>query len=1118
MKTAIMIIVICFASLFSLNGNAQNTVIHLHSTHLTLKEIFHTIEQQTDYLVVFSNNEINVKQTVNVSKLSQTVSSCLDEAFKQTEIHYEFIKSYIILSNKEVHTTKKNLFRISGSVFNENGKPLIGVSIRVRGNNLGTITDEDGFFNLRVKNKDVIDISYVGYISHEIQINNNNTFHIILKEDIRPLSEVVVTALEIKKQKRSIGYSTTEVNGNEFTESRDRNFGNTLSGKIAGVNVIGNATGLGGSSRVIIRGNASLTGNNQPLYVIDGVQFDNSNLGQADTYGGLDMGDGLSDINPDDIDNIQVLKGAVASALYGYRGGNGAIIITTKSGKKNQEGVGIEFNNNLTFSSIYDCRDFQKTYGQGTRNTRPTDQSSAYQTYNLSWGEMMDGTSFVNRNGNIVPYRYVDNWKNFYRTGIDESASVAVSGKTGYATYRIGLSDLSTQSILPNANSDQQGINLNTIFDITKQLHVSLQENFTYEHINGRSNLSDSNGNTNAALLYLANAYDVRWIEGNKGANEDGTELQPGNSVYFNNPYWLQYRKTNTSDKKRLTGALTFRYDFANWLYAQAQVTHDGYILDFKQVQPNGAAADPDGFIDEYEKNFTEINLNYLIGVNKKLKDFTFSGNLGGNRLYNICKQYGTNGDIHSFVIDGLYSSSNIYLGKRTFAKGYTEYRVNSVYGMAELSYKDWLFLNFTGRKDWFSTLNPSNNNYFYPSVSLSWMVSDCLKLPNWITSLKLRTSMASASNGTSPYQTQLTYTLSDFNIQGQSMGYIKNTSVPNTYLKPVRISEQEIGLNTSFLNNRIGFDLAFYNKKTTDDIAKVTTSEASGFTSAYKNIGKIRNQGLELMLFGVPITARKTKWNLSFNISYNKSKVLYLGKDVSSLTIEGASSRNGNATIRNIVGQSYGQIVGYTYKTDSNKNRVYSPNGLPIRSNDVSVLGNGVYKWTGGLHNDFTYKNFRIAFLLDFKWGAKIFSGTNYNLYNSGLQKATLNGRKDGVNITGVDEEGNSFSKKGINAQTYWQWISTNDITEEFVYNASFIKLREFSIGYSFPKSLLDSHAPFIKNLNISLVGRNLWTIIKYTPNIDPESAYNSSNGQGLELNGYPATRSIGFNLNIKF
>ena len=1101
---------------------SQSTQLNLDMKDAKVEDVLHAIEKQSEFRFAYSKEYVDLNRTVNADFQNETIQEVLDAIFAGTNIRYHIEDRHILLydyreSSTEGTAQQKEL-TVSGYVKNEKGEPLPGATISIKGTSIGVVTNIDGKYSIaNVPDNAILVFSFIGMESQDIPVNGKETLNVTMSESSIGVGEVVVTALGIKRQARSLGYSTAQVKGDNLVESRTTNLGNALEGRVAGVSVTGNATGLGGSSRVIIRGNASLTGNNQPLYVIDGVPFDNTNQGSAGKWGGMDMGDGLSNINPDDIASIQVLKGAAAAALYGYRGGNGAILITTKSGKKHA-GVGVEFNNNFTFSTIYDYRDFQKTYGQGTQGIRPSDQTSAYQTYNMSWGDKLDGSNFVNRLGETVPYKYVDNWQHFYNTGINENSSLAISGKTDKVAYRFGISDTYSKGNLPNSELQQQGINMNTIYNITKKLTLTVNANYVFEQVNGRTNLSDGNGNTNATLLYLANGYDVKWLKANKGADTDGTEFQPGNNVYFNNPYWLQYRKSNKSNKNRTTGAITLRYQIVDWLYAQGQISRDGYITDFKMVQPDGAAADPNGYIQEFEKNYSEINMNYMLGFNKKLGKFSIDATFGGNQQHDLTKQYGTNGGIRPFIISGLYSTSNVNSSTRTFSKEYSEYEVNSIYGTANFGYKDWLFVNFTGRNDWFSTLDPDNNSYFYPSVNVSWMLSDCFQLPEWITTAKLRASVASASNGTTPYQTMLAYTLNDFNVQDQSMGYISNSSVPNAYLKPVKISEKEIGANAAFLNNRIGFDFDVYEKKTSDDIVQVSTSETSGFSSAYRNIGKIRNRGMELMVFGVPVATENFKWNTSFNISYNKSKVLYLGDGVNSLTIDGANSRSGNASIQNIVNEPYGQIVGYKYKTDDNGNRVYTSDGLPERSDDVERLGNGVYKWTGGFHNDFSYKNFSLSFLVDFKLGAKLFSGTNYSLYQYGLQKTTLQGRENGISVTGVDENGNAFSKSGIDAQTYWQWIATNNITEEFVYDASFVKLRELSFGYSFPRSLLANKLPFVQDLKLSLVGRNLWTIVKHTPNIDPESAYNNTNGQGLELNGYPATRNIGFNLNIKF
>ncbi len=991
------------------------------------------------------------------------------------------------------------------------GNPISGVTVSVKGTTLVTQTDANGRYTLAAKPGQILLVRFIGYENQEITVGESKSLDVQLAASSTAIDEVVVTALGIMREKKSLGYSTTSVKGDQFTTARDPNLGNALSGKVAGVSVAGNATGLGGSSRVVIRGNASMTGNNMPLYVVDGIPLDNQNQGSAGQYGGMDMGDGLNSINADDIENIQVLKGAAASALYGYRGGNGVIMITTKSGKGAQ-GLGIDFNNNMTVNSIYDYRDFQDTYGQGVQGSKPTTAAAANDTYNQSWGAKMDGSQAVNKFGNSYAYSPVDNWKNFYRTGLSNQTSLAVSGSDEKSSFRLGLNNSYEGSILPNAKSNQRGANLNTTYKITPKLQLGINANYMFEFVDNRANLSDGNGNTNASLLYLANGYDVRWLE--PAVDEFGKELQPGNNVYFNNPYFLQYRKFNKSTKKRLTGGFNLRYDITDWLYVQGAATRDGFNLAFKQVQPKGASADPNGYINEYNKEFEETNFNYLIGFKKKVSDFSISATVGGNSQKTRNQTWGTDGGIRPFIVDGVYNTGNVAAGTRTFKKLYDEYQVRSIYGTADFGYKDFLFLNLSARNDWYSTLNPESNGYLYPSVSLSYVFSDHLKLPEWINMGKLRLSRASASNGTKAYQTALAYRTLSYELQGQPIGTINNDVVPNANLKPVRISEWEAGANLEFWGNRMGIDLAVYQKTTKDDIVRVTTSTGSGYSVAIQNIGELRNKGVEALIYGDIIRADDFKWKGSVNFAFNDSKVLSLGNQ-KSLTFEGGVSRSGNASVQNIVGLPYGQIVGYKYKTDASGNRIFDDKGLPVRSDGVEVLGNGVYRFTGGFRNDFTYKNFSLGMLLDFKLGAKIFSGTNLNLYGSGLHKATLEGREGNIVGKGVNLSG-STNTTAVDAQTYWKYVVDQSFTEEFVYDAGFVKLREISFGYSLPKDFL-SKTPF-RGASISLVGRNLWTIHKNTPNIDPESAYNNSNAQGLELNGYPMTRNVGFNLNLKF
>ena len=1017
---------------------------------------------------------------------------------------------------------------VKGTVKDAAGEPVIGAAVQVAGTHNGTITELDGSFALPgVRQGDKLEISCIGYTSQIITWNGGDV-NVVLEEESTMLEGTVVTALGIKRQARSLGYSTTQVKGDDFVLARDNNIGNALSGKVAGVSVSGNATGSTGSSRVIIRGNASLTGNNQPLYVVDGVPFDNTNQGSAGRWGGADMGDGLQNINADDIESIQVLKGAAASALYGYRGGNGAILITTKSGKKDQP-MSIEVNNNFTVNTIYDYRNWQKEFGIGNYGVRPNSATNAQSYECSSWGDALGQGTAVNFLGKTYDYNYTDNWKNFYRTGLNNSTSVAISGSSDKVIYRFGVSNVYERSILPNAGNSQQGINMNTTYQIFKNLSLNVVANYTFDKSNGRSNLSDGNGNTNASLLYRGNSFDVRWLQRESdsadwGTANSGAELLGGENVYFNNPYWLQYRKTNEMSRNRLTGAITLKWDITDWLYLQGAIQRDGYNMEYKQVQPIGAAADPKGWMTEYAKSFSEMNYNFLLGFDKEFGDFSVGATFGGNYQNNKTTQYIVTDGGRPFIVDGFWSVNNIASANRAATKNLSRYKVESLYGTIDLGWKNQLFLNITGRNDWFSTLSPESNSYFYPSATLSWVFSDTFNLPEWFNFGKIRGGYASASNGTTPYQNMMLFKTRDYYVgpNGDQVPVTQNNNnvYPNAGLKPVKISEFEAGLTLSFLQNRLTLDVAAYQKTTTDDIAQITTSSASGYGAKIANVGKIRNRGFEAMIDAYPVKNNNFVWNTTFNIAYNKSEVLYLGDGVNMLSIDGAQARAGNVYIYNVVGSAYGEIYGYKFLRDAAGNLVLK-DGLPQRDDETGLtsLGNGVPKFTGGWNNSFTYKNFTLNFLIDFKLGHKIYSETNMNLTNYGLHKMTLEGRSAsspaGTHVfAGVNADG-SANTTAVTSQDYFKTLYSQTIAEAFTYDASFIKLRELSFGYSFPQKILPT---WLKGLNLSIVGRNLWTIFKKTPNIDPESSLNNSNGQGLELNGYPATRNIGFNVNVKF
>lgn len=1010
--------------------------------------------------------------------------------------------------------SKPNVVR--GHVTGPDGAVAAGVNVTVKGTHRGTVTDGNGDFSIEAKTGDVLIISGVGYQSVTLKVGTDDLKGISLKQSANQLEDVVVTALGIRKQSRALGYSTTELNGDKFVQSREQNIGNALTGQVAGVSVAGDATGPSGSSMVLIRGISTISGNNQPLYVIDGVPYDNTNQGSAGQWGGQDFGDGLSNINPDDIENIQVLKGVAASALYGFRGGKGAILITTKSGSKGK-GISVELNDNITAQSVIDERDYQYTYGQGLMGVKPSTAAAAQASEYYSWGAKIDGSAATNFLGNTYNYTGLakDNFKNFYKTGVTNQANVALLGSNDKGHFRLSLGDLYLNTFIPNSGMRQQTVNFNSDYHITKRLQMTLSADYVFENVNNRVSFSDAPGNVVASTLYLGNTFDIRWLK--PAVTPTGTEMLPGTDIYFDNPYFVAYKFQNTTSRNRLTGALTLKYNFTDWLYAQGTVTRDGYIFDLQNITPTGTGYSPGGSLTQNETNFHEMNYTGAIGVNKKFgPDFTFNAQVGANSMDNVNASYGVNG-VGPFVIPYFYSANNV--SNKPFAYTYDRYHVNSVYGSADIGYKNYLFLTVTARNDWFSTLNINTDHYLYPSVAGSFVFSDAFHLPTWISFGKLRASYGQGSAGAIPYQNALTYGLQGYTISSQPLGYVSNTDIPNAFLKPVKMQEDELGLNMDFLNNRFGFDVAVYDKKTTNDILPVTVSPTSGYSGNYENIGVLRNRGIELLINVTPISTRHFSWDLSWNFAYNNNKVLDLGTGVPSIVVTGAYPRWGSeVNVSAVKGMAFGQIMGFGYKKDAQGRHIIdSSSGMP-EATAVIPLGSGFYNKTGGMTNTFRYKGFNLSFLIDYKFGAKIYSGTNLLLDYYGLQKNTLPGRDgSGYVAPGVDGKGNP-NTLAVNSQTYWWNISTgaNHIAEEYVYDASFIKLRSLSIGYTLPSSLL--RGTFIKGVTVNLVGRNLAILMKHTPNIDPESNLNNTNGQGLELSGYPPIRSLGANVHVNF
>ncbi|WP_108424591.1 SusC/RagA family TonB-linked outer membrane protein [Flagellimonas amoyensis] len=1016
---------------------------------------------------------------------------------------------------------------ITGTVSDESGVPLPGVNIVEKGTGNGVSSDFDGNYSIAVSDGNAILVfSSLGMETVEVSINGRSTINLSMKEDAQQLGEVVVTALGIRKDTKALGYSLTELGGDEISTVKTPNAINALQGKIAGVNITQNATGAAGSSRVIIRGNSTLTGNNQPLYVVDGIPIGNDNNGAASLWGGSDGGDGISSINPDDIASISVLKGGSATALYGSRGGNGVILITTKSGK-GQKGFGVEFSTSAQFDRVNtDIMDFQTQYGQGRFGEAPTSQAEALAFGTSSWGSRLDGSPVVQWDGVERPYSYVgNNYDHFYRTGSTFINTVALSSGTEDLNFRFSASDLTNEDIIPNSGLNRKTFSLNAGAILNEKLTAQINAKYIVEDVMNRPRLSDAPGNANYSVGLLSPNVDVRTLS--PGANADGTETMYSDNIYSQNPYWAAYNFRNEDTKNRIIASASLRYDILDWLYLTGRVGVDHYTRKATSVEPWGTAYIPLGAMNEEERRYSQIDSDLMLGIDKDITEsFGVSAFFGANK--NSIEYESLRLDGSQFIVPGLEDVANLSNQGRT--RDYNKREIGSLYGSVELSYNNYAFLTFTGRNDWFSTLSfpgkTTPNNDFYSSINASLILSDMFEMPTSIDFLKVRGGYAQIAGGAdSAYQLALTYEIFGQGHLSQPLGRVTGSTVPNVNLVPWNKTEMEFGVDARFFGNRLSLDLAYYTNETTDDIVNVTTSITSGYSSATANLGKIENKGVELLISGTPIRTSNFDWTTSVNMTFNEGMVTATNPENGNVTLD--EPRTQNVNISHVVGQPYGVIYGTSFVRDNDGNIVYDIDGqgVPIpRQGQRKILGEGVPPWQVGFTNTFAYKNFNLSFLIDAKFGGQIFSGTNTVAYGAGLHKETLNGRENGLSVTGVDGatfnaetgSGTSFTTTvdPENLETYYGRV--NDIAEYFVEDADFIKFRQISLGYTLPSKILDK--TFLSSVTVNLIGQNLFYIKRSIDNVDPESAYNSGNSQGLEYFGIPSTRSYGVSCNIKF
>jgi len=1088
--------VCCSSILMASSTSAQD--MNLDVVNGTVKQVFKKIEKQAKITFVYDEQVINSIPALTLHIKNKTLDEVLNQLQSTTQLQFKMVGNYVgVAQNKEsmpnlspVSPQDVKSLKIEGVVRDASGQPLPGVTVVIKGTTQGTVTTVSGQFSISANIGDVLSFHFLGYLPKEVTITSPAKLSILLNEDSKQLSEVVVTSLGIKKDRKALGYSISVIKGDELTEAREPNVMNDLEGKVAGLNVSPTAGGPGSSSNVIIRGVSSLTQTSQPLYVINGVPMENTiNAAPGQQYDNQpDLGDAIGNINPDDIESISVLKGAAASALYGYRGKAGVILITTKSGKDN----GIEFNSNYVGETAINSTHWQYVYGQGANNAAPATGAFAYQTGQSSWGGLLDGSSVVQFDGVSRPYvAQTNNIKEFYRTGVTATNTIALNKSFEGGSIRFSASDLDNQAITPNSGLNRQTFNLAANYNVTKNLTLDVRNNYILEQAKNRPFLNDGPGNSNFNVALLPTSLDIRTLS--KTTNPDGSEFGYSSNTFATNPYFAAEKFINNTNRERLISSATLRYNFDDGYFIQGRAGRDAYNDRYTSVVPTGTAYRPLGSIQETTNNFSDINTDVLLGKTYKISNLTITPNIGGSYRRTKSEFFGLNAS--NFSVPYVYVITN---GAQQSTPVYTpsDNEVQSVYGTLEVDFKSYLYVTGSVRNDWYSTLaTPGTNNPLnkvYPSVNGSFVFSE-LWHPSWLSFGKLRAGFAQVGQATSPYQTQLAYNFNTASLNGSQLGVIANANVPNSALIASLATELEIGTELRFFNDRLSLDLTFYNKNSKDEIVQAPASVTSGYGGAVLNVGKLQNQGVEILISGTPFKTASFKWTTSINGSINNNKVLALAAGQTSLPV--STSRTGNGFTQDIVGLPANQIMAFDYLRDATGKILLDGNGVP-QQGALKSYGSAYAKWIAGWSNEFSYKRFTMSFLIDGKFGGKLFSATDYYGYVLGLHQATLANR----------------AALGVNASTYYTTLA-NNVSSLFVENASFIKFRQIAFGYNFPGKLFNNA---IKGANLSLVGRNLFYLLKRTDNIDPESDY-SSNAAGLELGGVPATRTFGLNLSVK-
>jgi len=1048
---------------------------------------------------------------------------------------------------------------ISGKVTDETGIGLPGATVLIHNSTNGTITDIDGNYTFSVpEGSEKLSFSFIGYETQIVSINSASVINVKMEQDGKVLQEVVVTALGISRDKKSLGYAVQDIDGDEIYKTAETNLINALAGKSAGVYINNSNGNVGASSRIVIRGNSSLTGNNQPLFVVDGVPIDNSIVSSKQgNYDFTDMGNGAADINPADIAELTILKGGNAAALYGSRGANGVVLITTKSGSK--KGFNVVIENATTFSNPLLLPDFQNEYGQGGgqqfwykdglnggKNDGVDESFGPRLDYvvkaediqpggRLYWaieagfpqtvGEILSVPQFNSPidpfTGERIPTPWIshpDNVKNFYETGITSITNVALSNGGEWGSIRLSLTNSDQKGMVPNTNQVKNTINFSGQTKLTEKLSFEARGSY----INTKGNLNGAGytfNNIGMQTLWTARQVDWEYLKNNV-ENPDGTPISWINR-WHNNPYWMQYKNLNPQAKNRMIGNASLKYQFNDWLNFTARAGTDYSNESVELIRAYHGINDREGkyIVNNYYRQ--ETNADFLFSASKAIStDFTLSGNFGGNLMN---QKYRTQGStVNRLVVPDVYSLSNA--NEPAIASYFQrEKEIQSLYGSVSADYKSQLFLDLTGRNDWSSTLPSNNNSYFYPSATASWVFSETFDINQDLFSFgKVRLGWAQVGNDTDPYRLNATYSAAT--PYGNNPSFSLNPTLPPLNLVNELITSKELGFNFKFFQNRIDFDLTLYESSAKNQILSAAISETAGYNSMVINAGQVDNNGIELILNGSPIVANNFSWDVTLNWSKNRSMVIALNDDVDRLNLY--KTEGNQITVVADVGGAYGDMWGRGFVYHESGKPIVDANGVPLTS-EMRKLGNVMPDWIGGINNSFNYKGISLSVLIDAKVGGDVWSRTNADGWATGALKSTIGLNANGVPVRDPISEGGGWLFDGVfengtpnNIYKDLDGFRWNGFAkgERWLYDGTYVKLRQVMLGYSLPSSFASKIG--MRAAELSLFGRNLALLYSKTENFDPEVSNRdaSQSSQGSEFGSNPSARNMGFRVRLTF